>query len=404
VTVVIGNTPVEIAVGTTLIVDNVTITVQEPLGVVPPEQTASRDVAAVRQREAAAPGKPAGTHELPPTLESLGVYRGRGTYTTTADLTGVDELLLVGAADIVDLSVGGKVRTLAGFGATQRIDVRELNGDSGAEIRATVEIWGHANFDDARLPSLKLGALRGLGTLWTIVDAQDLSALWIVDGHWAGEPAPLRSLTGWSSTRVGTPITYTRRIDTTSTTALHLDGVREPVHVTVGDSEPVTVHTENPWVLMPAGTKQVSVTIPHNPSGGGLRAELLSLQPVTDWTCAVQDDELLTAFALQHGPATELALPLTLEPGEEAWLDVDLPTLQNGSVVRPDGTQVRVTGWASGECIGRIWTGERPAFSGGDPDVLWIPPGWSGLTLLVRGVDGPATPELRNLRIESPSG
>jgi hypothetical protein len=404
VTVVIGNTPVEIAVGTTLIVDNGTITVQEPVGVVPPEQTASRDVAAVRRREAGAPAKPAGTHELPPTLESLGTYRGRGTYTTTADLTGADELLLVGAADIVDLSVGGKVRTLAGFGATQRIDVRELNGDSGAEIRATVEIWGHANFDDARLPSLKLGALRGLGTLWTIVDAQDLSALWIVDGHWAGEPAPLRSLTGWSSTRVGTPITYTRRIDTTSTTALHLDGVREPVHVTVGDSEPVTVHTENPWVLMPAGTKQVSVTIPHNPSGGGLRAELLSLQPVTDWTCAVQDDELLTAFALQHGPATELALPLTLEPGEEAWLDVDLPTLQNGSVVRPDGTQVRVTGWASGECIGRIWTGERPAFSGGDPDVLWIPPGWSGLTLLVRGVDGPATPELRNLRIESPSG
>ncbi|MEJ1105850.1 MULTISPECIES: beta-galactosidase [unclassified Kribbella] len=399
VTVVIGSTPVEIAVGASLIVDNVFVSVQAPADVVRPEKAEPLVVRGVRRREGEAPSKPAGTHELPPTLESLGVYRGRGTYTTTADLTDVDELLLVGASDIVDLSVGGRVQTLAGFGATERIDVRELTGD----IHATVEIWGHANFDDARLPSLKLGALRGLGTLWTIVDTEDFSALWTVEGHWAGEPAPLRSLTGWSSTRVGTPITYTRRVDSVSTTALHLEGVHEPVSVTVGDGQPITVHTENPWVLMPAGTKQVSVTVPHHPSGGGLRAELLSLQPVTDWTCAVQDDELLTAFALQDGSATEIELPLSLEPGEEAWLDVELPTLQNGSVVRPVGTQVRVTGWASGECIGRVWTGQRPAFSGGDPDVLWIPPGWSGLTLLVRGVEGPGTPELQTLRIESPS-
>ncbi|MFI6676276.1 beta-galactosidase [Kribbella sp. NPDC050470] len=396
VTVVIGNTSVEIAVGSSLVVDGVPVSVQAPPDVDAPAKVEAQDVTVVRRRETEAPDKPAGTHELPPTLESLGVYRGRGTYRATADLAGVDELLLVGAADIVDLSVGGQVQTLAGFGATERIDVRGLTG----EIETTVEIWGHANFDDARLPALQLGALRGLGALWSIVDNQDISALWIVDGHWAGDPAPLRSLTGWSSTRVGTPVTYTRRIDTTMTTALHLDGVREPVHVTVGDGEPFTVHAENPWVLVPAGTKQISVTAPHNPSGGGLRAELLSLQPVTDWTCAVQDDELLTAFALQDGPATEIELPLTLEPGEEAWLDVRLPSLQNGSVVRPEGTQVRVTGWASGECVGRVWTGERPAFSGGDPDVLWIPPGWSGLTLLVRGVGGPGTPELRKLSVE----
>ncbi|TDD27762.1 beta-galactosidase [Kribbella turkmenica] len=400
VTVVIGNTWAEIAVGTTRIVDNVTICVEEPRGVVAPDKAEPLEVAAVRRRDAVPPEEPAGTHELPPTLESLGVYRGRGTYAATADLTGVDALLLMGAADIVDLSVGGRVRTLAGFGATERIDVRGLTG----EIQATAEIWGHANFDDARLPALGLGALRGLGTLWSVVDAEDISSLWTVEGHWASEPAPLRGLTGWSSTRVGTPVTYSRRIDSTATTALHLTGVREPVSVTVGDGEPTTVHAEDPWVLLPAGTKQVSVTVPHNPSGGGLGAELLTLRPVTDWTCAVQDDELLTTFAQQKASATtEISLPLTLRPGEEVWLDVPLPTLQNGSVVRPEGTQVRVTGWASGECVGRVWLGGRPAFSGGDPDVLWIPPGWSGLTLLVRAVDGPAAPELRRLRVESPN-
>lgn len=355
-------------------------------------------VRAVRRRKGVAPAESAGTHELPPTLESLGVYRGRGTYSASVDLTGIGELLVVGATDIVDLSIAGRVHpTIAAFGATQRIDVREVTGLG--EIHATVEIWGHANFDDVRLPALRLGALRGLGTVWTVPDAQDLSALWTVDGHWAGTTAPLRDLGGWSSTRVGVPVTYTRRLDLPTASALRLDGVSEPVSVTVDGGDPITVHTEDPWVMLPAGTRQVSVTLPHNPSGGGLRAELLTLAPVLDWSCTTQDDALLTAYASAGGLATEVELPLTLEPGQEIWLDVDLPVAETGLLLRLEGSQLRATGWASGECLGRVWVGDRPAFSGGDPDVLWIPPGWSGLTLLVRGVDGPDKPQLRRLAL-----
>ncbi|MFD5908311.1 beta-galactosidase [Streptomyces massasporeus] len=364
------------------------------------------EVRHARRRAATAPESATGRHELPPTLESLGVYRGRGTYRTTTDLTGVDELLLVGAADIVDLSVAGRVRpTIAGFGATRRIDVREVTGSAGVE--AVVEIWGHANFDDARLPALRLGALRGLGTLWTVRETADVSALWSVHGHWAGRPAPLRELGGWSSTRVGVPVTYTREIRSDTVAALHLKGVVEPVRVTVADGEPHTghtvrtVHAEDPWVLLPAGTHRISVTLPHHPSGGGLRAELLALDPVTDWTCSAQNDDLLTGFATEAAPGQEVPLPLALAPGEEAWLDVDLPPSHNGLLLRPDGTQIRVTGWAEGECVGRVWVGDRPDFSGGDANVLWIPPGWSGLTLLVRGAAGPETPELRTLWLES---
>ncbi|MGK3941981.1 beta-galactosidase [Streptomyces caeruleatus] len=369
------------------------------------------EVRDVRRRGAGPREEPAGAHELPPALEALGVYRGRGAYRTTLDLMGVDELLLVGAADIVDLSVGGRVHpTIAGFGAAQRIDVREAGGRVGVE--AVVEIWGHANFDDARLPALRLGALRGLGSLWTVRDVTDVSALWTVHGHWAGLPAPVRGLGGWSSTRVGIPVTYRRDIRSATASALHLCGVVEPVRVSVDDGEPRTVHREDPWVLLPAGTHRVSVTLPHHPSGGGLRAELLGLEPVTDWTCAVQNDDVLTRFAAEADPVDpadhercDIRLPLALEPGEEAWLDVDLsqlPPSDKGFAVRPTGTQIRVTGWAEGECLGRIWADGRPAFSGGDSNILWVPPGWSGLTLLVRGAAGPGNPELRTLRLEYP--
>ncbi|MEU0096707.1 beta-galactosidase [Kribbella sp. NPDC006257] len=418
VTVVIGATQVEIPATTGLaeyrVVDGLTLVVLTPTdaarfvlrdgsveladAVKATAPAPATDVRAVRRRAGAAPAKDAGSHEGPPSLESLGVYRGRGTYSATADLTGIDELLLVGACDLVDLSIADEVLpTIAGFGATRRIDVHAVQGPT--VIHATVETWGHANFDDSRLPSLRLGSLRGLGTLWAVEKVQSLNASWLVEGHWAGQPAPLRSLGGWSSTRVGVPITYTRRLEPAGTSALRLLGVEQPIAVTVGSGEPVTVHQENSWVMLPAGTSQVSVTLPHHPSGGGLHAELLTLRPVTDWACTVQDDELLTAHASRADSTTEIDLPLTLEPGEEVWLDVDLPAGDEDCLVRLDGSQLRVTGWAAGECLGRIWAGDRARFSGGDPDVLWVPAGWSGLTLLVRGVAGAARPELRRLSL-----
>ena len=377
VTVVLGQTQTEIPVGEQRVVDGLTVIVE--LAEVPAESVSATPsvVRAVKQRAGTAPAKEAGTHETPPALESLGVYRGRGTYSATAELTGVDELLLVGASDFVDLSIDGQVQpTIASFGATRRIDVRAASGRS--TIDATVEIWGHANFDDSRLPALRLGALRGLGTVWTVQSVQALDAVWTVDGHWAGQPAPVRSLGGWSSTRIGVPITYSRRLDLTGVAALHLRGVDQPVIVSLDGGVAVSVSRENPWVMLPAGTTEVSVTLPHHPSGDGLHAELLHLQPVTDWTCTAQDDELLTAFATREAATTDIELPLTLEPGQEVWLDVDLPGGGEDCLVRLDASQLRVTGWAAGECLGRIWAGERPRFSGGDPDVLWVPAGLAG--------------------------
>lgn len=373
-----------------------------------PGESAPSAVHEVRRRRDRAPEEPAGLHALPPALESLGVYRGRGAYRTATDLTDIDELLLTGAADIVDLSVAGRSHPpIAGFGAARRIDVRDVTGS--VAIEAVVEIWGHANFDDARLPALRLGALRGLGTLWKVRTTTDVSSLWTVHGHWAGTPAPTRALGGWSSTRVAAPVGYSRTVHSPTPSALRLRGVVEPLRVSVDDGEPVTVHAENPWLLLPAGTHHVTVTLPHHPSGPGLRAELLALDAVRDWSCAVQDDELLTEFATRPGHRTEaVRLPLALKPGEEAWLDVDLPSSADGYLVRLDAAQVRVTGWAGGECVGRVWVGDRPAFSGGDPDSLWVPPGWPGLTLLVQGIEGPngpdVGPEVRALWLGAPTG
>ncbi|GAB4006474.1 hypothetical protein GCM10029992_57240 [Glycomyces albus] len=301
----------------------------------------------------------------------------------------MDELLLEGAGDIVDLALdGGALPSIARFGATVRVPTGGATG-----IEATVETWGHSNFDDARLPGLALGSLRGLGRVWSVVRSEDVTALWTVEGarQWAGRPAPVRSLGGWSSTRIGLPVTYRRAlpIDGRSHHALHLDGLAAPCEVAV-DGDARVVSPDDPWLhLAPGEGRDVAVTVPHWPASGG-GAELLRLDPVRGWRVEPQPDEALLTLAGLPSGGREIELPFEPAPGEEVWLDLAVP--EGGRSLRFEGRQVRVSAFAHGELLGRVWLEDpaRPRFTGGDPGRLWLPNEWNSGTvrLLVRGTTG----------------
>ncbi|MFG3340206.1 beta-galactosidase [Glycomyces sp. NPDC048151] len=332
-------------------------------------------------------------YELPPVSESVGVYRGRTHY--AASVVGLGELLIEGAGDIVDLALDGTaLPTFAKFGATVRIPV-----DGASRLDATVETWGHANFDDSRLPGLAIGALRGLGRVWAVASSEDIASLWTVDGgeQWAGDPAPVRTLAGWSSTRIGRPVTYRRNlpVDGTSDYVLHLDGLQTPCEITV-DGESSIVSPDNPWVHFgPGEGREIAITMPHWPVDGG-GATLLRLEAVRDWQVEAQPDHALLALSEKDGAGTEVVLPLELAAGEEAWLDVPVPS--GGLSLRFEGEQVRVSAFARGELLGRVWLDDaaRPKFTGGDPGRLWIPGSWNtgAVRLLVHGTAGGDRPRL----------
>jgi hypothetical protein len=336
-------------------------------------------------------------HELPPSSEELGVYRGRTHYGT--DLAGPTELLVQGASDIVDLTLDDDARpTLARFGASVLVPV-----GGARRLAATVETWGHANFDDARLPALRTGSLRGLGRVWSVVGRQDVSALWEVTGPgaWSGGPAPLRTLAGWSSTRVGRPVTYRRGlpVDGRSHHALRLDGVEGSAQVAVDGATHVVTQDE-PWLyLAPGEGSDVAVTVPHRP-GAGLRAELLRLEPVRGWDVEPQPDDALLALAATTATGEPVSLPLGLEPGDEAWFDAEVPA--GGLSLRFEGRQVRVSAFAHGELLGRVWLDDpaRPRFTGGDPNRLWLPAAWNtgAVRFMVRATRGEASPLLGRVR------
>jgi hypothetical protein len=332
-------------------------------------------------------------HDLPPTSEAVGVHRGRTHYTASVD--GVAELLVEGASDIVDLALDGRaLPTIAHYGASALIPVGEAS-----RLDATVETWGHANFDDARLPGLALGSLRGLGRVWSVTAREDVSALWTVDGgeQWAGDPAPVRTLGGWSSTRIGRAATYRRAltVDGGAHHALHLVGLAVPCDIEV-DGKVRTVNPNDPWVhLAPGEGRTVAVTLPHWPDSIG-GAELLRLAPVRGWQVEPQPDTALLALAQRDSGGRDLELPLELAPGAEAWLDLAVPA--GGLSLRFAGTQVRVSAFAHGELLGRVWLDDaaRPRFTGGDPGRLWLPGAWNSgrVRLLVRGTTGDEGPRL----------
>nr|WP_255672579.1 beta-galactosidase [Glycomyces amatae] len=335
-------------------------------------------------------------HGLPPASEAVGVLRGRTHY--EASVAGAEELLVEGAGDIVDVALDGRAAAVfARFGATVRVPV------AGAErFEAVVETWGHANFDDPRLPGLAIGSLRGLGRVWSVAGCEDVTALWTVDGgeQWAGDPAPLRTLGGWSSTRIGRPATYRRSlpVDGTGHHALHLDGLERPCEVAV-DGDVRVVGPDDPWVhLAPGEGREVAVTAPHWPGSGGA-ATLLRLEAVRDWRVEPQPDTALIGLAGRECRGEEVELPLELDAGEEVWLDVPVPP--GGRSLRFEGGRVRVSAFAHGELLGRVWLEDanRPRFTGGDPGRLWLPGAWNagGVRLLVRGTIGDGRPRLERV-------
>lgn len=382
--------PVRIAIGDWAI----TMKHSDDFGPPPIQHRVESILTDVREVTAAIQGS-VSSHVLPPSAEELAVYRGRVRY--AAALENVEELLIAGAGDIIDVSLDGRAAaSLAGFGATAR-----LTTAGARRLDVTAEIWGHPNFDDARLPGLRLGSLRGLGGVWSIVGSTDVSSLWQVEGHWADDLAPLRDLGGWSSTRLGDPVTYRRAlpIDGTREHALHLGLTSGSVNILI-DGLARTVSAEDPWLILAAGHgRAVSMTAPHVP--GFLNgAQLLTLERVMGWRAEAQSDDALIDGVLGPVAITDprrlnTTLPVSLSASEEMLFDVAVPP--GGLSFRFIGHQARVSAFAAGRLLGRVWLDDpqAPPFTGGDGGRIWLPACWNAgsIRVMVFATSGARTPE-----------
>jgi hypothetical protein len=374
----------------------------------------------------------AGTeHDPAPGLrgaEALGLADGR----LRAELelsAAAQEVLLLGAADLVRLTLDGVDHGVhVAHGAPVGLP---LAPGSSHRLCVDAEIWGRANFDDARRPALRLGAGRGAGTVLEVRGIVDVTDLWKVrelpdrraDGVLASPP--LRGLGGWSSANPGSWTLYARTLllpEGGERAALRLQDLAVPVRVAVQDGPERLVVPEAPIVLLPEGEGSVEVRVraPHVPGGLLTRIELLttavpvlcSLHTTTEAQLAARVRELVDRSG--HAPSPQLAEgravrsrpseqggsqlvasplvgPLRIGAGAPVLLRLDPLAGEGGEVLELDGQDVEVTVISGGRRVSRHVLG-RPAVAGGDAHRAWVPASWaaedgsSGPVLLVEAI------------------
>ena len=197
----------------------------------------------------------------PSALERNGVYRGAGIYSLRLERE--ETLLLEGVADILRV-VREREPVLARHCNGGTVELR-----SSGSLRLLAESWGHSNFSDVRVPSLRMGSGKGIGSIARVLSAEDISALWSVaaDSYpFSGryEPpaadafAPLAGVNDYEKPGAPLCLAYSRVIFTPEGCDrlwLHLQGNRAHTVVCVDGIPVSSVNPADPYVNLTGAVK-----------------------------------------------------------------------------------------------------------------------------------------------------
>ena len=334
------------------------------------------------------------------TLERVGAYRGAGRYRSLDPLpAGTIGVVLRGAADVVSLEVPGASRAwIANGGSDVFLPFDSALTRDDVSLSITTRSWGHSNFDDPRLPSLRLGSQKGLSGAIAVTESRDWTQGWLVDvpeGSAVGvgdAPAPRCALGSWMSGEFPQAVRYRRVIDAGAEGAavLHGTGLEARIDVAI-DAVPVgslTPLVPDLW-LGPLRPGQVVELVVHRTWGedaGSL--ELLTGQELERWSIESADTPELIS-GRDRTALMDTSLPVTVPPGSARWLSVMVPgdaprAPESGDViVRLEGRGLLITALVGDELLGRVWTQAPPGatLKGGRGDLFVVPRSFVGRRL-----------------------
>ncbi|CAM4383869.1 beta-galactosidase [Paenibacillus endophyticus] len=353
-------------------------------------------------------------------LEEAGICRGFAGYEASVALTKgelVQGYLIKQGSDVISLYADGQYAgtAVSGGGSAYLPLVHTLQE---GKLHARVEIWGHSNFDDVRLPGLRLHAMKGLRGIAAITEVRDLSGNWRVyraadrslrkeliegqdDSMW-----PMISFGGWMSPD-HPAFEYYRKTFRAAKSAdswtLHFKGLQSLARLFVDGKDVGAIHPFDPFVdiseHVTAGEDVVLTVFVERvlglPSGQVYVYEGIE---AVDWTLqGAEEAELLAHAESKREEGSAVQLPIALEPGETAWLRASTVNseAQAGWRAKVTGTGLKLTVFLGDRIVGRLWLpgGEsRPVLTGGRPDSFYLPGAWyeagkGELTILLEAVD-----------------
>lgn len=366
-------------------------------------------------------------------LERLGVYRGYAWYEAETNLV-ADQHRLHGflvrqASDVVSLYADGSyLGTFTPGGASVFVPV---NGTNVKQLQARVEIWGHCNFDDIRLPGLRLPSLKGIKGIAAITSVHNITSNWRVhpkvDRSWQGSLTqtdealwPVVSFGSWLSADYPSQMLFRRTfIPGTggNSWTLHFRNFQGYARLWVNGIDVGLIHPLDPFIdlkpyVTPGQELQLEVymerTMGHSP-GQVLVYEGVEASSYT--IMAAEEAELKGAADQEFPAANPLELPLRLAPGEAGWLFASVPNAAQGKGwrVRAAGSGLKLTVFMEERIVGRLWLpggAGRPMMTGGSADSFYLPGPWfqSGqaqLSIFLEAVEEQAAGSLEQLEFIS---
>ncbi|WP_235947268.1 beta-galactosidase [Paenibacillus glycinis] len=374
-------------------------------------------------------------------LERNGIYRGFAWYEANVGAPAgipVHGLLVRQGSDVVSLYADSAyIGTCTPGGGSRYMPAEGIGGSRRLAARA--EIWGHTNFDDPRLPGLRLNSMKGLTGLTAVTGKQRLTSNWRVrrvharaiqpellgpdcdDAAW-----PVVGFGGWLSPDHPAFEYYRRRFAASRTAdsfTLHFQGIQALAEVYVNGRSAGAVHPFDPYVditahVRPGEETLVTVFLERVLGLPAGEVTLYEGNVSRDWRLSACDEAGLLEHAQRRKAGAAAAeLPISLAAGGVAWLYGALPDEARGMAggwrVQAAGAGMKLTVLLGGTVVGRLWTdgganASRPVLSGGDPRSFYLPGPWlreaaRDLAILLEAVEAGAISRLDRL-IFAPAG
>jgi beta-galactosidase len=340
-------------------------------------------------------------------LENRGVYKGYSWYKAkfnTSESRSVSGVLLQNASDICSVYTDNQYHgTVVPCGGSYYLPFKAEKSSSEMKLLVRSEIWGHSNFDDARLPAFRLKGQKGLTGAVAVTDILKLNSNWrFKEVRSSNEHHSYTHLScdtkGWPLISWGSWMTeyhpsygyYKKSFNASNDSnswILHLPEIKSLVTVFINGNEAGKVNPLNPYIDLTQwvrGGEENKLTLFLETYYGLSAGTVLLYKGVkaVDWelTSAAETD-LWNQAVKAKSLATSTDLPVELVSGSSAWLFGNLDVIDSTSCwkVLCSGSNSKLTFYLNGRLLGRIWnpsSTSRPQMRGGNPEITYIPGPW----------------------------
>ena len=314
-------------------------------------------------------------------MERFGLFRGCGAYDVT--ILSAGSYLFSGLADIVTFLQGDIAQTIYCNGSTRILDLKR------GPLTILTEIWGHANFDDIRVKSLRMGSLKGVESILQILRKEDITSGWI--GYELSQKpgetcffqhSPYHAMMNADGlNRAVSPlITLMNRTiysgQEENGLFLSFEKAECLIDVYVNNQKVASVVKDDPFVDLSeyAGRGSLELTILTE-----RRYYTDEVGKVTLYAGKKVTDCVFSEILPEKGSRKEERLPITFEKDRNKMIEL-APDLKSGEEAKLffTGRNVKLTVYSGDHIMGRIYLSDTsiPVVTGGTPDTAMVLGEW----------------------------